>query len=116
MEAATIEKRGLAALLEALSPLKNRNYALLMSGRLGSEMGRTIRVYARAWLVLQKTQSPFLLGLVTSAISWPMLFIPFLGGVLADEAAGIRKALAEHGFASADQVEIDGWAALHLMR
>ena len=39
-----------------------------------------------------------------------------LGGVLADEAAGIRDALAAHGFALADQVEIDGWAALHLTR
>jgi alpha-L-fucosidase len=47
-------------------------------------MGRSVRVYARAWLVLEITGSPFLLGLVTSVILWPMLFMPFLGGVLAD--------------------------------
>ncbi|MBI3624825.1 MAG: 50S ribosomal protein L11 methyltransferase [Candidatus Rokubacteria bacterium] len=39
-----------------------------------------------------------------------------LGGVLADEAAGIRDALAAHGFALADQVEIDGWVSLQLTR
>ncbi|MSQ41074.1 MAG: MFS transporter [Dehalococcoidia bacterium] len=84
MEAETKTARPNPTLLEALSPLKNRNFALLIAGRTASEMGRSMRVYARAWLVLQQTQSPFLLGLVTSAISWPMLFMPFLGGVLAD--------------------------------
>ena len=39
-----------------------------------------------------------------------------LGGILADETAGIREALAEHSFALADQVEIDGWVSLPLSR
>ncbi len=39
-----------------------------------------------------------------------------LGGVLADETAGIREPLAAHSFALADQVEIDGWVSLHLTR
>ncbi len=84
MEAATKAPSTNVTFLEALSILKNRNVALLMGGRTASEMGRSVRVYARAWLVLELTGSPFLLGLVTSAISWPMLFMPFLGGVLAD--------------------------------
>ena len=64
--------------------LKRRNFALLMGGRFSSNMGRSMRVFARAWLVLELTNSPFLLGVVTASLSWPMLFMPFLGGVLAD--------------------------------
>ncbi|MBI4298450.1 MAG: MFS transporter [Chloroflexi bacterium] len=70
--------------LNVLRPLRRRNFALLMAGRSTSEMGRTIRVFARGWLVLELTGSPFLLGLVTSSLMWPMLFMPFFGGVLAD--------------------------------
>lgn len=69
---------------EFLSPLKNRNFAFLTAGRVTSNMGRNMRVFARAWLVLELTNSPFLLGLVTSSLSWPMLFMPFIGGILAD--------------------------------
>lgn len=62
----------------------NPQFALLMFGRVMSNMGRSGRVFARAWLVLELTGSPFLLGLVTSSLSWPMLVMPFVGGVLAD--------------------------------
>lgn len=67
-----------------LGAFDSRNFAFLILGRVTSNMGRSMRVYARAWLVLELTGSPFLLGLVTSSLSWPMLFMPFLGGVLAD--------------------------------
>ena len=78
-------RKGLAATIaKSVEPLKEWNFALLMVGRGTSNMGRNMRVFARAWLVLELTNSPFLLGLVTSAISWPMLFMPFVGGVLAD--------------------------------
>ncbi len=43
-----------------------------------------MRVFARGWLVLELTSSPFLLALVTSAISWANLFIPPFAGILAD--------------------------------
>ena len=41
------------AVLSRLSPLKRRNFALLMAGRTSSNMGRSMRVFARAWLVLE---------------------------------------------------------------
>ncbi|MBI4198173.1 MAG: MFS transporter [Chloroflexi bacterium] len=85
MAMAVQEKKGLkASALQVVSPLKERNFAFLMAGRVTSNMGRNMRVFARAWLVLELTNSPFLLGLVTSSLSWPMLFMPFVGGILAD--------------------------------
>ena len=55
-----------------------------MAGRTSSNMGRSMRVFARAWLVLEITGSPFLLGVVTASLSLPSMFMPFLAGVLAD--------------------------------
>jgi MFS family permease len=73
-----------ATAARSLEPLKVRNFALLIGGRVTSNMGRNMRVFARALLVLDLTGSPFLLGLVTSSISWSMLVMPFVGGILAD--------------------------------
>jgi MFS family permease len=70
--------------LQALTPLRERNFALLMAGRFTSNMGRSMRVFARAWLVLELTGSPFKLGLVTGSLSLPELFMPFFAGVVAD--------------------------------
>jgi MFS family permease len=67
-----------------LSPLRNRNFALLMAGRTSSNMGRHMRVFARAWLVLEITGSPFLLGVVTASLALPTMFMPFFAGILAD--------------------------------
>jgi MFS family permease len=72
------------SILSKLSPLKSRNFALLMAGRASSNMGRSMRVFARAWLVLEITDSPFLLGVVTASLSLPSMFMPFLAGILAD--------------------------------
>ncbi len=85
MATAAEENKGmLASVRLAVAPLKEWNFAFLMGGRVTSNMGRNMRVFARAWLVLELTNSPFLLGLVTSSLSFPMLVMPFIGGVLAD--------------------------------
>ena len=73
-----------ASRLAVLSPLKKRNFALLMAGRTTSNMGRSMRVFARAWLVLEITGSPFLLGVVTASLALPEMFMPFFAGVVAD--------------------------------
>ena len=70
--------------LSLLGPLRRRDFALLMAGRTSSDMGRSMRVFARAWLVLEITGSPFLLGVVTASLSLPSMFMPFFAGVLAD--------------------------------
>jgi MFS family permease len=79
-----VPKNAVLSKLQVLSPLRNRNFALLMAGRTTSNMGRSMRVFARAWLVLEITGSPFLLGVVTASLSLPTMFMPFFAGVLAD--------------------------------
>ncbi|MBI4587744.1 MAG: 50S ribosomal protein L11 methyltransferase [Candidatus Rokubacteria bacterium] len=39
-----------------------------------------------------------------------------LGGLLADEAASIEEALAQHGFIFAERTDVDGWASLLFRR
>ncbi len=63
---------------------EHRNFRLLWLGRFSSNMGRMLRVFLRGWLVWQLTDSTLLMGVVVSSISWPMLFMPFLGGIVAD--------------------------------
>ncbi|MBF8266593.1 MAG: hypothetical protein HW388_101 [Dehalococcoidia bacterium] len=69
---------------ETFSSLAFPNYRLLFFGRLASNMGRTMRVFARALWVFEATGSPLKMGIVVSALSWPMLFMPLVGGVVAD--------------------------------
>lgn len=63
---------------------ENPNFRLLWTGRVTSNMARQMRVFLRAWIVWEISGSPFLLGFVTSSLAWPMLFMPFIGGFLAD--------------------------------
>ena len=69
----------------ALAAFDNGNFRLLWAGRVTSNMARQMRVFLRAWIVWEITDSPLLLGLVTSSLAWPMLFMPFVGGFLADK-------------------------------
>ncbi|MBI2855473.1 MAG: MFS transporter [Chloroflexi bacterium] len=80
----TVAKGSLRSRLEILSPLRERNFALLMAGRFTSNMGRSMREFARAWLVLELTGSPLRLGLVSASLAFPSMFMPFFAGVVAD--------------------------------
>ena len=60
----------------ALAALRHRNFRLFWSGQLISLMGTWMQNMAQGWLVLQMTNSPFLLGVVsavqfTPLLSWP---------------------------------------------
>ena len=64
--------------------LRHRNFRLFFFGQLISFAGTWMQRIAQAWLVLQLTNSPFLLGLV-GALQWtPMLLLSLVGGVVAD--------------------------------
>ena len=64
--------------------LRHRNFRLFFVGQLISLIGTWMQRVAQAWLVLQLTNSPFLLGLV-SALQWlPVLLFSLIGGVAAD--------------------------------
>ena len=61
-----------------------RNFRILWIGRVTSNMSRQMREFLRAWIVWESTRSPLRLGIVSASLAWPMLFMPFVGGFLAD--------------------------------
>ncbi|MBI2172089.1 MAG: MFS transporter [Chloroflexi bacterium] len=68
----------------ALIAFEVTNFRWLFAGRATSNLARQMRVFLRAWMVLELTDSPLLMGIVVSSLSWPMLVVPFVGGVMAD--------------------------------
>jgi MFS family permease len=64
--------------------LRHRNFRLFFFGQSVSLVGTWMQVVAQGWLVLQLSNSPFLVGLVTSLESLPILLLTLYGGVLAD--------------------------------
>src|SRR5688572_9493065 len=79
---------------DSLSAFQIANFRLLFAGRVTSNLARSMRVFLRAWMVLELTDSPLLMGVVVSSLSWPMLVLPFVGGVMADRMD--RKKLLQY--------------------
>ena len=71
-------------MLAAFSSLRHRNFRLFLSGQVLSQCGSWIQTVAHGWLVLTLTNSPFVLGLVTTLGSLPILLFTLYGGVIAD--------------------------------
>ncbi len=72
---------------EPFAALRHRNFRLFIAGQLISLTGTWMQRIAQAWLVLQLTNSPFLLGLV-AALQWlPVLLFSLIGGVTADRVS-----------------------------
>jgi MFS family permease len=72
------------------SALRNRNFALLWSGSVISNAGSWMQIVAQGWLVYQLTDSPVFLGVVGMARALPMLFLPPMGGVIADRVPRLK--------------------------
>jgi len=66
------------------SALSYRNFRLFWFGQVISLTGTWMHSVGQGWLVLKLTDSPFYLGLVSSAGSMPILLFSLLGGVAAD--------------------------------
>jgi MFS family permease len=82
------------SLLRALPPaLRHRNFRLFLGGQFLSQCGTWIQSVARAWLVLQLTNSAFTVGLVTALGSLPILLFTLYGGVVADRVNKRRTVL-----------------------
>ena len=71
-------------LLAAFSSLRQRNFRLFLSGQFLSQCGSWIQTVAHGWLVLTLTDSPFVVGLVSTLGSLPILLFTLYGGVVAD--------------------------------
>lgn len=73
-----------AGLTQGFRALEVRNYRLFWIGQLISLTGSWMQTTAQAWLVLQITQSPFALGLVTTLQFLPIMLLSLVGGVITD--------------------------------
>ena len=62
----------------------NRNFALFMIGTAGSGIGYWFLLVALGWMVLDLSNSTFMLGLAGFAQMAPMFFLGLFGGVVAD--------------------------------
>ena len=82
---AEVEARPVGRIRGSVVAFEVGNFRILWAGRASSNMARQMRVFLRAWMVWEMTDSPFLLGFVTSSLAWPMLFMPFIGGFMADK-------------------------------
>src|SRR3954464_8033123 len=72
------------SLRTVFAALRHRNFRLFIIGQFISLCGTWMQVIARGWLVLQLTDSPFAVGLVTALGSLPILLFTLYGGVIAD--------------------------------
>jgi MFS family permease len=70
--------------------LRHRNFTLLWSGLLVSNVGTWMQNVAQGWLVLQLTNSPLWLGLLGLSFAIPMIVFPLFGGAVADRVNRIR--------------------------
>ncbi|MDI6711085.1 MAG: MFS transporter [Bacillota bacterium] len=77
-----------------LAALRHRNYRLYWLGQCVSVVGTWMQNLAQAWLVLELTNSPFLLGLVGAAQFAPILLFSLLGGVIVDRVSKRRLVIA----------------------
>ncbi len=69
---------------EAFAALRHPSFRLFWAGALISNVGSWMQNVAQGWLVLDLTDSAFMLGLVGFAGTVPMLFFLLVGGVYAD--------------------------------
>ena len=65
----------LNSFLNAFPALQNRNYQLYFFGQLISLIGTWLQIVAQGWLVLQLTNSAFLIGLITALSTLPLSLI-----------------------------------------
>jgi MFS family permease len=67
-----------------VGPFKYRDFRLLWGGWLFGAMGSWIHQLTSGWLILELTDSPFMLGLNGVFMSVPFLIMSLYGGALAD--------------------------------
>ena len=65
--------------------LRTNGFGWLLTNSFFSGFGNILEILAVGWLVLDKTDSPFLVGLVTALRGVGLVFLAPLGGVIADK-------------------------------
>jgi MFS family permease len=80
-------------LADALPALRSRNYRLFVGGQVVSYSGSWLQTVAQGWLVLELSNSPFIVGLVPAVSTLPILLFTLYGGVIADRVNRRRSLL-----------------------
>src|SRR5512147_3341909 len=70
--------------------LRYRNFTLLWSGLIVSNMGTWMQNVANGWLILGLTNSPLWLGFLGLSFAVPMILIPPFAGAVVDRVHRIR--------------------------
>ena len=82
--ASALPRAAALRLRSTFAALRHRNYRLFLFGQFVSLCGTLMQQVALGWLVLELTNSPFAVGLVTALGSLPILLLTLYGGVVAD--------------------------------
>src|SRR6266508_4725781 len=80
----SMTRSGGRAGMASLSALRHRDFRLFWGGQLVSLIGTWMQSVGQAWLVLELTQSPFQLGLVSALQFIPVLLLSPIGGAASD--------------------------------
>lgn len=75
---------------ERYAALRSRNFTLIWSGLIVSNIGTWMQNVANGWLVLQLTNSPLWLGILGLSFAIPMIVIPPFAGTVVDRVHRIR--------------------------
>src|SRR6266581_3981599 len=86
-------------LLRAFLALRHRNFRLFWFGQMISLTGTWMQTIGQAWLVLELTQSAWLLGIVGALQFLPVMLLSLFGGVLADRVPKRKVLLFTQSFA-----------------
>lgn len=71
-------------LLTLFPAMGSRNYQYYFTGQLISQIGTWLQIVSEGWLVLQLTNSAFMIGLVAACATLPSLLFSLFGGVIVD--------------------------------
>ena len=70
--------------------IRHRNFRIFLFGQTLSLIGTWMQTMAQGWLALELTNRPFLVGLVATATSIPVLLFTMPAGVLVDRSDKLR--------------------------
>lgn len=84
----------LSTFLSSFAPLRERNFAIYLSGQAVSLVGTWLQVTAQGWVVWQLSGSAAALGVVASVASLPLLVLGPFAGAIADRVDRRRLLIA----------------------
>jgi len=86
--------RAPAGRMVMFTALRHRNFRLYWIALVSSILARMLHHVAQSWLVLELTNSPFMLGVVSLSNALPASLLMMFGGAIADRADRKRLFLA----------------------